>query len=389
MQKIKNKRLMLGMLTVCLAVLTILSGTFAWFTASDDVTNHLEAEQLTNGDVKISEIFDPEPLNPGVEVVKRVSTVNTGSADAFVRISFAEALTMMTSATADQVATAYSGAANTIPQIFDADSIATGGAYAGWSNLASPAAGDFAGTVATVPAGVTTLYKKTVIGGKNYYEFVSYAAISITGNKYDGMYQAVKVEYKVDPTTGNVTIAPIDIDTTGSSPNLVNAAFYQFNTQATATQKVWSALNSTHAPFDTYTLDTPVPATDFNTAGAAIVGDAQADANIKLLFNASVKTNLSACAVGDWWYNAADGYFYYIGLLKSGQSTINPVLDALKLDQASGSLYSNLQFDLTPCMDGIQALADAIQLTGGWALGTAAGSDGANLIAQFTALGIL
>jgi len=71
---LKNKKF-IGAIAVVLALLTAVSGTFAWFTSKDDVVNHLETASMTNGDVRIREVWDPEDgkgLVPDTEINKDV-----------------------------------------------------------------------------------------------------------------------------------------------------------------------------------------------------------------------------------------------------------------------------------------------------------------------------
>ncbi|MDR2753717.1 MAG: SipW-dependent-type signal peptide-containing protein, partial [Oscillospiraceae bacterium] len=94
-QKRKHSPVLLTM-AIVLAVATLISGsTFAWFQSQEKVTNHLETDQFANGDVSLKEIWDAEDgkdWQPGEELNKDVSVVNTGSVEALARVSFEEVL---------------------------------------------------------------------------------------------------------------------------------------------------------------------------------------------------------------------------------------------------------------------------------------------------------
>ena len=67
----------------------------------------------------------------------------------------------------------------------------------------------------------------------------------------------------------------------------------------------------------------------------------------------------AAPTAGKWFYNAGDGYFYYIGTVDPGDTTDN-LLESVTLDGAAGNAYANMVFVLTVNMQAIQDSADAI-----------------------------
>ena len=83
-----RKKLTALIMVLALAFTTLVGGTFAYFTDTDDATN-----VFTTGDVEIDliEVFDAETakLLPGIDVEKRVNVKNTGSEDAYVRVHIA------------------------------------------------------------------------------------------------------------------------------------------------------------------------------------------------------------------------------------------------------------------------------------------------------------
>ena len=83
----KNKFTVLA--AVSLAVITLVAGTFAWFTSNKQLVNTLKTN--TN-DVTIVEEFDPEkPFTPGIDFTKKVAAQNKGEEPLLVRLSFSEA----------------------------------------------------------------------------------------------------------------------------------------------------------------------------------------------------------------------------------------------------------------------------------------------------------
>ena len=367
MKKRKTKPLILAMAVAC-AIVTVLTASFAWFTAQDRVTNHLETESLTNGDAKIVEIFDPdEPINPGTTVDKKVGVVNTGSSEAFVRISFVEAIQKLANNGAPAaITTKFDGTASMIPQLFDEAAIATGGAYATWTQIATGDTNFEAASLAsflTATADVEVRYNKTTANGKTYYEYIAYAPLSgLSGDneKYNGKYQLVNINISIN--------ADDEISLNGLS-------YMQF-TQDTPVDAKWAALTN-HTAFAAYALQLNKPAIVLPGATSHV------DALVNLNFSSAVKTNLSACSTGDWWYNTNDGYFYYIGKLASGAQTANWLLQSVSLDKSASNAYCNLNYDLTPCMDAIQAIDDAVGDAAGWNL--SGDPNYADLIAALTA----
>jgi predicted ribosomally synthesized peptide with SipW-like signal peptide len=368
----KNKPIAL-VLAIALALVSAVSATFAWFTSNDSATNHLETSQFTNGDVKIVEVFDPkDPLNPGIDVNKDVGAVNTGSSGALLRISFAEVLRKLENGGKPAaVATLWNNAANTLPQLFDSQSIAAGGAFGsgnGWENVNSAPANTFDLSSLNIPQGVTVLYKAVTVGTKTTYQFVAYGTIGThtPATKYDGLLQNVTADFQFDKTTKKVTV-------TGGTWN-----FWQFSYPATDVKAKWAALTAFPDIDGTFGTEKKPAVTLSRT-------DAQADPMIKLLFTSNVKASLAACQDGDWWYNPADGYFYYIGKLGSGQATKTNLLDAVGLDPSAGTAYNSLNFDLIVKMESIQNVDAALTASSGWGM-NAADQGTIDLIAKLTSL---
>jgi len=379
----KNKKLIM-VLAIVLAVATAAAGaTFAWFTANDQVINHMETDQFSNRDVRIAEIFDPtDPFNPGVDINKDVWVVNTSDTNALVRVSFAESLLLLANngnaIKANAGWTPATTGTTTMPQMMSANAFNAGGYYNGWNDLsATPLPAPFS-TSGTIPTDVVVLWDDTVIGTppneKTKFEFVAYHVINAPGTSYDGKYQTV--DFKSVQNGNDIIFSDF--------------GYLQFEQSATAAQGRWAQLNSFLPPAVTgttftdltlYPLASPLRQNaDFvaNTVlSPGLRADSVADPNhyIELAFTPNVKTDLSTCVKGDWWYNQADGYFYYIGSVDSGQ-TSEKILDAVGMKQAATSAYCLAEFDLLVCMEAVQNVKEVLSsnAAGGWNLDVTTGN---------------
>lgn len=89
-----KKKITTLLLAGALAI-SVVGGTFAWFTASDSVVNKFSTGSVPPGDpddgVKVQEEFKPEDganITPGAVVNKDVQAKSTASYDQFIRVSF-------------------------------------------------------------------------------------------------------------------------------------------------------------------------------------------------------------------------------------------------------------------------------------------------------------
>lgn len=99
------------------------------------------------------------------------------------------------------------------------------------------------------------------------------------------------------------------------------------------------------------------PTLTIDANGTATI-DAGSDSNIKLNF-----VNLASTpTAGKWYYNVADGYFYYVGLVASQTQTAQ-LLDSVTLANTADNSYSKVQFDLIVNSTGIQAAKEAVNST--------------------------
>ncbi|NKF06857.1 hypothetical protein J1C67_01335 [Clostridium gasigenes] len=91
-----NKKKIAAILITGALTVSIIGGTFAWFTASDSVTNPFSTgttddSNNPNSGVKVQEEFkleDAKTITPGTEINKDVQAKNTSSYDEFIRVDF-------------------------------------------------------------------------------------------------------------------------------------------------------------------------------------------------------------------------------------------------------------------------------------------------------------
>jgi hypothetical protein len=351
----KRKPIALAM-ALALSLVTALSATFAWFTSNDSATNHMATDQFTNGDVKIVEVFDPDdPINPGVDVIKAVGAVNTGSSDALVRVSFAEVLRKLEN-NGKPVTTGaiWNNAANTIPQLFSSSSV-TGGAFdtsKGWKNVRTGTTAPIDISKLTIPSGVQVLYKETVIGAKTSYQFMAYGVIGThtPATPYDGLLQNVTADFQLDKKTMEVSVPAGGWN------------FWQFTYPAQDKKGKWASLSSFVDLTPDYTLVSPLKTLTLPRTPSVT------DNLIELMFSSSLKSALGQCSDGDWWYNQDDGYFYYIGKVGSGQATATNLLEKVGLNATATDAYNSLKFDLIVKMESIQNVEAALTSNVGWGM---------------------
>lgn len=62
-----------------------------------------------------------------------------------------------------------------------------------------------------------------------------------------------------------------------------------------------------------------------------------------------------------WWYNQSDGYYYYKGIVKPGQTTVEPLFTEFTVDKSTGNEYKNKRADIIVTMECIQYAGNAVQ----------------------------
>jgi predicted ribosomally synthesized peptide with SipW-like signal peptide len=324
-----KKRLSIGVASA-LALVMLISATFAWFTAQDSVVNHLETAQITDGSVSIVEVFTPpKDWLPGQTVTKEIAVANNGSAPVLARISFEETMKLLNIPAKDST-TPYVAGSNVVPQLFDATQYLKDP----WKNVPN----DF--TIDKLPDGAVIKMQQETAGGRTSYSFVILHKITADG-KYKDQYQRMEADFEV----------------TGKTIKLSNVKYYNFGEQK-VTEALWAnfAKPITNGTF----VESP---------SASAIYYPMTDINKKIHLNYKDPAAFTADPLKDksWWYNEADGYFYYIGKIEPG-TRCEPLLESLTLDAGASSSYSGMEFDLIARMDAIQNTSDALTSSDGWKL---------------------
>ena len=364
-------------LTVALAVVVAVSGTFAWFIASQDKINHLKtADNLADG-VEIFEIFDePHDWKPNQEITKNVGVINAGNLPVLARLSFSEALAfagapvgvadpylVKLEETCTHVHDALCGGTIGVPCAHDGDGGCTECTYG-------------------VNAPIPVLFNSTPFNNTNgWYRLSDLTALSVTppalaalnGLKLDAAYDDLEVWITCVTTTGStprttysvVAFAPIDL--AGNEYNGMDQKV-SFDFSVDATSKIVSLTSVKYmqlGPRSEYNSNWKVDLPDNSEIGysvaetkAAAIPSSPYGQYIEFIYDALDST--FATAGGKWFFNEDDGWFYYIGKVAPG--TISPnLLESLKLDADADSYYANLTLDLTVHMEAIQCTAEAVE----------------------------
>ena len=307
-----------------LAAIAALAGTFAWFQSQDNATNHFEGDAAGNGDVEIVETFTPPTdWKPGEEINKDVAILNSGKYESMVRISFKETLEKLVNAdsqVSSDTAVLEKKGKQDIYLMPVTDVTGTGT----WTNSKVALKtmvineGDYKGTytlkakeqLVTTNSGTTYRYASYWDKADNNEQY--YAKVSSYTRASDGTITPATAEFKY--------------------------------TNLASTQNVRDWLSPIYKP--TFTVDVATSTATINSA---------LDGKITLKF-----VNLTAKPTANsWYYNASDGYFYYVARVGSQQQT-SQILDSVKLDSSAGNEYSKFKYDLTVNARGIQAMKEVV-----------------------------
>jgi hypothetical protein len=319
---------------IALSVIMTLAATFAWFTSESSVKNRL-ATKSGPANVNIQEVFvEPDDWKPGQITTKEVSVVNTGESPALVRISFDELLTINLPAVGEaSVFDATAQAAGKTPALMDNTSYTS----SEWFEVTAQANTSKGGIKLAADYSPVKVYAKhSASGSLDSYSFAAWAPL--TEANYSGKLQSVAYDQSFDKTNKTLTLKNVKYMT------------YQGAISATAD---WSVDKPAAADIAKSAAETK-----FNTSSDAKFSktNGKYPNNIKLNHE-NIKDTPTP---GFWFYNADDGYFYYIGRVESGKSTPN-VMKSLTLGENAGiDYYSNLAFELTVKLNALQNTKDAV-----------------------------
>lgn len=323
----KNRKKKVLALAGVFAITAIVAATFAWFASEDQKNNHFEGQIATGKDIEVVETFEPPTdWDPGSEVNKDVAIQNIGEYKTLVRVSLQESLQLLknhqpqltTGAELEgQTSTKVYVLPGTEPPAGFSDSTFDGNAPTLKVNT-----GEFAGTYT-----LKVKEKAETIGTKTTYTY-RYAF------EKDGvLYYASGVEEFTRNATNQIKVK-------SGTP----ALSYVSLEYKDADEKEWTKA-PVYAPI--FTPDGPLI---WNTPAATGAG------NIQISFN-NITTDPKTA--DKWYFNAADGYFYYTSVLAPGANTTQ-LMDAVKLLGTAGNEYSKLIYDLTVKGEGLAAYKDAV-----------------------------
>jgi predicted ribosomally synthesized peptide with SipW-like signal peptide len=329
------KKTLSACIASALAIIMVVSATFAWFTAKDSVTNHLETAQITDGSTQIVEVFTP-PAEwvPGQKVTKEISVANNGSGDVLARVSFEEALKLV-NGPAKENGKSIDDPENKdkIPQLFNAGDFMK----APWAE-----AKDVFDRVEEI-SGLTLWVREVTNGTQSSYAYAAF--YEIKDGPHKGQYQKATADFETSTTDDGKKIVKVS-----------NIKYWAFDGM-TDEKAAWANF------------------ADPKTGGTVSIPETSKIANpitdlkkwIIMEYNDLQSITDSTPKAGSWWYNAKDGFFYYIGKLSPGSISPN-LLTGLSLSPEADSTYAGMKFDLIANLESIQNTVDAIKATDGWGL---------------------
>ena len=327
----KNKKFVMGA-SAALTLALLAAGTFAWYSAQHSVENKFKTDGLPDGSVKVWEIFDEKgghEAKPGEKIQKDVGVTNLGDNPVFVRASFEEMVNKFDAdGTKTNLAVEKAAAIKA-----DSELEANGGSFmpvpvidtTSWKDPS-----EFSFTVdASVPAGVTVKMKQlTTSSTSNSYEVIAYS----TQNGQVGG------KWEIDGDAKKVSVTDLTYN-------------YYKRSAANKAEFNWTV--------DTLTATAP--------------GKFQLDEKINLHYHTANVDNATPTA-NKWFFNSADGWFYYVGLVDSGNVT-PLLLNSVEIDGSAGNTYMYMDYTLTVKAEALQgykeALSDWSGVAGNAALKTA------------------
>lgn len=291
----KRKKTLL-VATLVVAGLIIGGGTFAWFTSEDSVVNTLKTGTFKT---IVTESFTP-PTNwePGQKVEKKVGVTNVGSTDAIVKVQL-------------------------VQDVFkdeDSETKTDNIKYVTETELKKYTNNDaWEHEDIKINSDTYTVYQKKIVDSKNttdtatVYKYELFATKSV-----DGGNQYVKIDI---PTNYDGTIA-----------SLSSATFTPMYLKRTQV----------------------VESTTFDNTNASsnnkYLNYVQLNFSNEVAFTSGEITNDTK-----WIFNPTDNYFYYIGVVKPGESTETDLLESVELLKGADNDYQGLEYNLTVNQEGTQA----------------------------------
>ena len=337
--KKKNKKKILA-LAMVLALIIVIGGTFAWFTSKDEVTNRLSSSSDYN--VAITENYTPvENMIPGTTVKKEVAAVNTGSVDAFVKMTVSgqlELTTMDSTGDSTYSATNVSSyvALSTGTNANEVTSLQAGAilAYTTSTNASDKGA---VGTLYTDGTGFTPT-------GSGFYVFARSVTAATSGNTWE------YVGYYYD---GSSDYYAITIDTSSSTINndgTISGTAPSCTIDKTTTSVINTSGGTNNIVFTYDSTNSKIVAT--------YDPDISTNSGDEIIFYINLDTDYA----DDWTVDSNNMTFYYKKILASGATSENLIASVELADSVSESSYVSLNFDLDITLDSIQVSGDTNNL---------------------------
>lgn len=372
-EKRKSNKKKIGVLTSLFALFLILAGTFAWQSYTEWVKNHMQSRGYEEGKVTIVENFKPKPIDENPTITKDVKVVNTSSSDSFVRISLEE---MLQKLAAGAKAQGYTDATKTGFPVIVNSAMYTN-TDAGYKLLDSS---QFSikksdGTVVDAPAGLKVyisadensagLYiEKSMTAAdfpKNFDFLANDATVPVISGSFAGgdAKVAQKVTGKVEKQADGSYVFYTDKYANADE----NFKIWGYGVGLDAVKQAdWAGANQ-------FVTATVTPGT---------VGQASSDSGITFNQpNVDGTSTTIATATKDWFYNKADGYFYYTKVLKAGGTSSSVIQSVTFPDAKTDETYKIASYDLYVGLEAIPATKSALSAaSNGGKLGSGALTEG-------------
>ncbi len=351
--KKKNKKILAAAMVV--AFIIVMGATFAVFTSKDEVTNRLSSTSDYN--VTITENYEPTTtIIPGTTVTKKVAAVNTGSVDAFVKMTVSGQLVLTTLDSTGDSSYDDSNVSNYIALTDDEVTSLQAGAILAYTTSSDMSDTGAIGTLYTDGTGFSPSASGFFVFARSV-EVTSGTSITYTweyvGYYYDGSsnYYEISVDASSSTINSNGTI-------TGTGPNL--SIDKTTTTLIDASNLVFAYSSSDGVITATYDPD----GMNQNADGDEII------ININLASSYSTYWDIAAAA------DAQSVICYYKYVLESA-ATSELLIASVELDDSvAESTYISFDFDLNISLDSIQVASDDDDTTnGGYAATVNATSD--------------
>ena len=402
-----NKKKKLLAAAAVLAIIAMMSGTFAWLNDRDERINRTTSAAVVDGSVTVEEIWRPTTIAAGMEAEKKVDILNSGGSSVFVRASYEEVLKHLESAGEKTYSPSTTEGAKYDPNDPDAPHIPV--KFAGEPLLNDNSFTEIFDDQISEgwESGMRVFVKGQKTPIENTDEFSIFYEIKLMHQYAPGEYQSMKANARVtnennsthaEDWTFALTNVTYGYYANGYNYTVANWAESSLpNVAGTKTGYALLGTNNTDEQAHGYEYDyreatlginplpdaTPIAADDTDrlpSPGLTDTRGVQADLaglnknEIRIKYGVDIVTP-ATLADSKWVYNPADGWFYYTEALQSGQRTTR-LMESIVFSEDLGKEYTNATYDLIVKMEAIQAKNGALVSDTGWNMDTTnAGTD--------------